>query len=345
MFRMATSTPVRSQPSPAIIFETLSAYHRTAALRAAIELDVFTVISDGHTTAAQIAHATRSSEKGARVLCDYLTIMGFLAKNGESYELSPESAAFLSRHSPAYMGTVARFLGEVEEQTGAGKDLAQAVRKGGTTLPNAGTMAPENPIWINFARSMAPMMAMPAEKLALLAGAPEGRATKVLDIAAGHGLYGIAVARHNPNAHVVAVDWASVLEVAWENARHAGVADRYSSIPGSAFDVDFGDGYDVVLLTNFIHHFSPAKNEELLRKIYAAMNPSGRVLTAEFIPNEDRVTPPFDAVFSLMMLTSTEEGDAYTFTELETMFRNAGFARSELHQLTPLPNRAVVSYK
>ncbi|HLJ45103.1 MAG TPA: class I SAM-dependent methyltransferase [Bryobacteraceae bacterium] len=342
---MATSTSSRPHPSPAIIFETLNAYQRTAALRAAIELNVFTTIADGNTTAAEIAHATQTSERGTRILCDYLTVMGFLGKNAGHYELSPESALFLSRHSPAYLGTTAQFLGEMEEKMGAGKDMAQAVRQGGTTLPSDGTMSYDNPIWVTFARSMAPMMSMPAEKLALLAGAPEGRNSKVLDIAAGHGLYGIAVARHNPNAHIVAVDWANVLDVAWENARQAGVADRYSSIAGSAFDVDFGDGYDLVLLTNFLHHFSAARNEELLKKICASMNPGGRVLTAEFIPNEDRVTPPVDAMFSMMMLTGTSEGDAYTFSEYETMFRNAGFARSELYQLSPLPNRAVVSYK
>jgi hypothetical protein len=136
-----------------------------------------------------------------------------------------------------------------------------------------------------------------------------------------------------------------VLEIAKENAQKAGVSARHSSIPGSAFEVDLGSGYNLVLLPNFLHHFDAPTNETLLRRIHAAMAPGGRVVTAEFIPNEDRVSPPSEAMFSMMMLGSTASGDAYTFSEYDQMFRNAGFARSEMRELSPLPNRVIVSYK
>ena len=106
-------------------------------------------------------------------------------------------------------------------------------------------------------------MALPAELMARLVDPEAKQKLKILDIAAGHGFFGIAFARHNPNVEVVAVDWANVLEVAKENATKAGVADRYSTIPGSAFDVAYGDGYDLVLLTNFLHHFDPPTCEKL----------------------------------------------------------------------------------
>src|SRR5581483_9734679 len=108
---------------------------------------------------------------------------------------------------------------------------------------------------------------------------------KVLDIAGGHGLFGLAFARANPQAEVVIQDWPNVVEVARENAARFGVADRYRAIPGSAFDVDFGSGYDVILLTNFLHHFDPPTIEKLLKKVHAALVPGGRVVTFEFIPN------------------------------------------------------------
>ena len=90
---------------------------------------------------------------------------------------------------------------------------------------------------------------------------------------------------------MVGLDWANVLEVAKENAAKAGVADRYSTIAGSAFEVDFGSGYDIVLIPNFLHHFDPATNEKLLRKVHAALAPGGIAVTPEFIPNEDRISP------------------------------------------------------
>jgi 2-polyprenyl-3-methyl-5-hydroxy-6-metoxy-1,4-benzoquinol methylase len=190
---------------------------------------------------------------------------------------------------------------------------------------------------------MAPMMAMPADLIAQVVTA-EGGAKQVLDIAAGHGLFGIAIARQNPGAQITAVDWGKVLEVARENAAAAGVADRYQTRPGSAFDVDLGSGYDTVLLTNFLHHFDPPTCETLLRRLRAAMVPGGKVITLEFVPNPDRVTPPMHAAFAMMMLATTEAGDAYTFAELDQMFRNAGFAKSDLRELPPTPHRIVVSY-
>jgi 2-polyprenyl-3-methyl-5-hydroxy-6-metoxy-1,4-benzoquinol methylase len=202
-------------------------------------------------------------------------------------------------------------------------------------------MAPDDPIWVDFARAMEPMMAMPGQFIADLVGAGSG---KVLDVAAGHGLFGIAIAKRNPTARIVAQDWANVLKVAKENAQKAGVADRYETLPGSAFDVDYGSGYDVVLLTNFLHHFDPPTCEKLLRKVYAALNPGGVAVTLEFVPNEDRVSPPAAAAFSLMMLGSTVSGDAYTFAEYDKMFRNAGFSGSQIHAL-PGPEKVIVSQK
>ncbi len=141
--------------------------------------------------------------------------------------------------------------------------------------------------------------------------------------------------KNNPHVEITALDWKAVLEVAKENAQKAGVADRYSTIEGSAFDVDFGSGYDLVLLTNFLHHFDAPTNETLLRKVHAALADGGRAVTLEFVPNDDRVTPPDAAGFSMMMLTSTPSGDAYTFSELERMAANAGFSRSTIHPLPP----------
>jgi methylase of polypeptide subunit release factors len=110
------------------------------------------------------------------------------------------------------------------------------VRRGGSAL-GEGTLEPDNPDWVRFARAMMPLMFMPAQ---VMAGelAKGGAVNKVLDIAASHGLYGISVAKQNAAAHIYASDWKNVLQVARENAQAMGVADRYHLLPGSAFDVD-----------------------------------------------------------------------------------------------------------
>ena len=101
-------------------------------------------------------------------------------------------------------------------------------------------MSPDNPVWVAFARAMGPVMRLPAELLAGLVGGDAGQPLRVLDVAAGHGLFGIAVARRYPKATVTALDWPAVLAVAAENARAAGVADRHALLPGDAFDDRLG---------------------------------------------------------------------------------------------------------
>lgn len=345
----------RPNLSPELFFETAQAYQRSAALKAAVDLGVFTAIGelslDGSqgATAEAVAGKCGASERGIRILCDYLTIIGFLTKAGHSYSLTPSTAMFLSQHSPAYVGGALRFLNSTPIMESC-QHLTAAVRQGTTTLPAGGSVAPDHPIWVDFARGMAPLMMMPAQGMVGLVQGDTAhpvdinRPLKVLDIAAGHGVFGIAFARQFPNAEVTAVDWQNVLQVAQENAAASGVSDRYHLLPGSAFEVDFGTGYDLVLITNFLHHFDVATNETLLRKIHAAMAPDGRALTLEFVPNDDRISPPMAAAFSLTMLGSTPSGDAYTFAQLDSMFRNAGFSHSQLHPLPPSPNQAVLSY-
>jgi len=340
---MAPEAQTQKQPSPALVFETLNGYQRTQALKAAIELELFTAIGEGNAKAKAIAERCGASERGTRILCDFLTIAGFLNKQDNSYSLTTDSATFLDKRSPAYMGTVSEFIlsSHIKDKFDR---LTDAVRKGGSVAEDE-AFQPDHPMWVKFARAMQPMMAMPAQLMAQLVDAKHDRPLRILDIAAGHGLFGLAFARQNPQVQVTAVDWPKVLEVAKENAQTAGVADRYHTNPGSAFDVDYGTGYDLVLLTNFLHHFDKATCETLLRKVHAALADGGRAVTLEFVPNDDRITPPQAAGFSMQMLGGTPAGDAYTFAELEEMFRNAGFSGSEMHELPPSIERVVISKK
>ena len=143
-------------------------------------------------------------------------------------------------------------------------------------------------------------------------------------------------------ARVTGLDWAPVLRVALENARRSGVEDRYNMLPGSAFDVDFGGPYDAVLLTNFLHHFDQPTCVGLLKKVHAALRPGGRAATLEFVPNEDRVSPPMPAAFALTMLTSTAAGDAYPLSELSAMYAEAGFKDVTAHPIPMSPHTIVM---
>ena len=338
---MATTAP-HQQPTPERFFNAVNAYEQTEAMKAAIELEIFTAIAEGNTTAATIAKRCEAAERGVRTLCDFLTIHGFLTKEGAQYALAPDSALFLNRHSPAYIGSAIEFL--LTRALARRSCAADRGRAPGGSALGEGTLEPENPDWVKFAQAMMPLMHMPAEIMAaeLRKG---GEAHKVLDIAAGHGIFGISVAKQNPAAHIYAADWKNVLEVARKNAQAMGVADRYHLLPGSAFETDFGSGYDLVLITNFLHHFDPPTCTTFMRKVHAALKPGGRAAIAELVPNPDRVTPPTAAAFSMMMLATTPSGDAYTFAELESISKNAGFARVELAPPEIGLDRLVIAYR
>ena len=340
---MAASTTT-SKPTPERIFNPMTAFQETEALKAAIELDIFTAIAEGADTAASLAAKTGASGRGVRILCDFLTIREFLTKSSGKYALTQESALFLNRHSPACLASMMDFLASPWSRQNFG-GLTEAVRKGGTANVTGDHTKPHEEVWINFARSMAPLTIPSAEFIAGLTGAAEGKPCKVLDIAAGHGMYGITVAKRNPSAQIVAVDWPAVLKVAVENAAKFGVAERYRARPGSAFEVELGEGYDFVLLTNIFHHFDIPTCEKLMRRVHAALQPGGSAITLEFVPNEDRVTPPMAAAFSLVMLAGTDAGDAYTLAEYEKMFSNAGFAKTTLHPIPDMPQQVLLSEK
>jgi len=337
-------TQEAKSPTPERFWQVLTGFQMTAALKAAIELEVFTKIAEGNKTAASIASATGSAERGIRILCDTMTVLGFLTKQGNEYALADDAALFLDKNSRAYLGGMIDFILGPTQRRGF-DDLTNAVRQGGSTVTGDGSVDPESPMWATFARSMTGMMMPSALKMASELGYEKDAAIKVLDIAAGHGMFGITIAQHYPNAEIYAVDWKVVLAVALENAEKFGVADRYHKIEGSAFDVDLGDGYDVILNTNFLHHFDIPTCETFLQRCNKALKDDGQLLTLEFIPNEDRISPPGEALFPLVMLAATPAGDAYTLTELTAMLKNAGFSRNEHRPMPGMPQHWLVSRK
>lgn len=329
--------------TPGIVFENLQAHQRTAALKAAIELDIFRAVGQGLGDVPSLARHAKASERGIRILCDFLVIHGLLLKSEGCYLHTPSSAAFLDPASPSCLASIVEFLSEPDLRRPF-ENLAEIVRKGRTALPGEGTVASDNPIWVKFAQTMAPMMAPMAAPLGRIVLSGRKDKLNVLDIAAGHGLFGIEIAIQNPNAHVTGLDWAPVLRVALDNAKRAGVQDRYAMLPGSAFDIEFAGPYDIILLTNFLHHFDVDTCVSLLKKVRRSLKPGGTVATLEFVPNEDRVSPPQPAAFAMTMLATTVGGDAYTFRDLHDMHSKAGFSNITPHPVPMSPHTIVLAH-
>jgi ubiquinone/menaquinone biosynthesis C-methylase UbiE len=336
---------VSAQPSPNRFFETMLAYQRTAALKAAIELDLFTAIGQTSGTIPELMARLRVPARGLSALCNFLVVMGFLGKYLDDteacYSLTPDSAMFLNKTSPRYIGSATLFMGSTF-LTDAFRDLTNVIRAGGPQ-PAETYIDQELPIWVDFARGMAPMMYPVAERAAKLLRVRPG--ANILDIAAGHGLFGILAAKLHPESKITALDFPSVLAVAQENAQRFGVADRYTLLAGNAIEAPFGSNLDAVLVMNLLHHWDRETIHVLLKKAHAALSPGGQIVVVEFAPNDDRVSPPIPASFVMNMLVNTPGGSAYTVTENLEMLRKAGFTSCEAHPLTPTPQMAILGWK
>ena len=324
--------------SPDLFMDAALAYQQTAAIKAAVELDLFSKIAQGNNTAERLAQSTGAAARGMRILCDYLTVRGHLEKNGEVYRLTPSTAVFLDRSSPSWIGGIVEYLAAPEMMDLFLGDPASYVRNGGSI--GLANNAPDHPIWVKFARAMASFRAPVAAKVAseLARWSPR----RVLDIAAGHGMFGVALAQAVPGAEITAVDWQAVLSVARENAEAAGVSERYRTLAGSAFDIDWGSGFNLALLANFLHQLDRDACVVLLRKVRMSLVSGGRAAVVELVPNEDRVSPRFPATFSFQMLGSTPQGDAYTAREFENMGRAAGFGQVTVTSLPPSPQSLIL---
>jgi len=198
---MATPSQPIQAPSPERIFDALLGYQLAAALRAALDLDLFTSIGKGNVSLTALTAQTAASERGLRILCDYLVVKGFLTKESGDYGLTQESAVFLDQRSPAYIGGMRHFL-QLPEFMRSTDNITETVRKGATQLfDGEGSVSHDNPMWVEFARSMAALVAPSAQGIAQLLAKDKPR--RVLDIAAGHGLFGITLAKAFPDAEIV----------------------------------------------------------------------------------------------------------------------------------------------
>jgi len=317
------------------VYDISLSYQKTAALSAAIKLDLFTTIGKRCLSVEQIAEVTGSSLRGVRILCDFLCVIGLLEKNTNLYNLAVDAKRFLDRSSPHCLADLIDFLAAPEIVSLVMNDPPAYVIRGGTS--GLSNLSPDNPVWVRFAQAMVPFASVTAKRTAAFIANRSMHPRKVLDIAAGHGLFGIEVASAISDASVMAIDWANVLEVAKGNADLAGLADRYKTTSGNAFEVDWCDNYDLILLPNILHHFDQDGCVHLLCKAKESLAIDGSVFVIDIMPNPDRVSPPEQAAFAFLMLATTPNGDAYTCTEYETMAGAAGLTLVDSMQLFPTP--------
>lgn len=295
-------------------------------LTTALELSVFSHVAAGRRTAEEIADAAGARPRPMRMLLDALVGMQLLARNPQGYELTPIAAQCLVRESPDYVGDM--FV--LARLWDSWSHLTETVRTGKPFRPVENQEEAEE-FFPQLIRGLHVMNREPARRTAEALGAGNDRhGLRVLDVGCGSGVWSIAVAEADRQAHVTAQDFPGVLDTTRQFLKRHGVEDRYNFLPGNLKEVDFGvDRFDVALLGNIVHSEGELSSRDLFRRIHRALRSSGRMVVIDMIPNDERTGPPFALLFAVNMLVNTEFGDTYTMAEYTRWAREAGFRDME----------------
>lgn len=328
--------------TPERVMQFAWGYVPTLMLEAAVRHRVFDVLDSGPKTLKETAAVTGASERGLRAVMNALVGLQFLAKNGDRYALTPESAAFLVSTKPSFMGGLLRHTSEqlipnwlkLNEIVATGKPAAAVNQEG------AGSE-----FFQQFVADIFPMSYGAAQALAkYLALGDDGTPVRVLDLAAGSGVWGIAVAQSSKRVTVTAVDWAGVLPATKKMVARFGLSDRYTFVAGDLDSANFGQGHNVATLGHILHSEGETRSRKLLRKTFDALAPGGTIAIQEFLVNEDRTGPVVSLLFAGNMLVNTDEGDTYSFEEISAWLKEAGFTNPRLLDV-PGPSPLILATK
>lgn len=312
-----------SPVTPERILQFAWGYAPTLAIEAAVRHGVFDLLDSSPRTLAEVVAATGASERGLRGLMNVLVGLEFLARSGDMYTLTPESEAFLVSTKPGFQGGLFRHTSQqllpkwltLHESVATGKP-ARSVNS-----EEAGAE-----FFLGFVHDIFPLSYPAAGVLAahLALGEREGT-VHVLDVAAGSGVWSIALAQSAPNVSATAFDWEGVLPATRAMVERFGLAGRYAYLPGDLNTGAFGEGYDIATLGHILHSEGSTKSQALLKKVFEALKPGGTVVIAEFLVNAERTGPPGSLIFAVNMLVNTEHGDTFSFEEISAWLDAAGF--------------------
>lgn len=293
----------------------------------AVSNGVFDALDAGPKTVAETSAATGASQRGLAAILNALLALELLTRDSAGrYALTPESAAFLVRSKPGYLGGM--FEHTRTSLIPNWLHLDEAVRTG-TPPARVNQESSGSEFFASFVADLFSMNYPSAIAAADALGlAHKATPTRVLDLAAGSGVWGIAMAQRSPQVTVTAVDWEKVLGVTHGVVSRYGMADRFQFIAGDLAQVNFGAGYDVATLGHILHSEGVARSRELLRKVFEALKPGGTVIIAEFLVDADRRGPLQALIFGVNMLVHTEAGSTYSFEEIREWLELAGFFNS-----------------
>ena len=314
---------MKNQVTPERLMQFAWGYAPTLIIAAAVQHQVFDLLNESPKTIPELARKSGASQRGLTAIANALVGFNFLARKGNRYALTPESAAFLVSTKPAFLGAL--YMHMSSQILPKWLELGRVVRTG-KPAEQVNMQKQGAAFFAKFVEALFPMGYQAVKTLGeRLQISKTKKPISVLDIAAGSGVWGIALAEQSPLVRISAVDWPEVLKVTRKVAKRCGVADRLTGIPGDLLKVNFGTGHQIATLGHILHSEGRERSQRLLRKVFKALAPGGTIVIGEFVPNDERTGPPAPLIFAVNMLVNTTEGDTFTFAEMSRWLREAGF--------------------
>jgi precorrin-6B methylase 2 len=319
----AKSHEPTAKPNPERILQFSFGFAPPLILEAALHHRLFDALDIGPKTVEQVATETGASPRGIRAILNALVGLELLTKEGpDRYALTPESSAFLVSTKPSFQGSMLAHASDMMLPYWI--KLNDVVGSGKPAFPVNQQQAGEE-FFVKLTKNIFPMSYPAAKALADHLLQSSAQPVSVLDIAAGAGVWGIALAEKSPQVTVTAVDWPVVLEVTRDFAARHKVADRFRFVAGDIQTADLGRNHHIATLGHILHSEGPERSRQLLGRVFDALAPGGTIAIAEMVPRDDRTGPAQPLIFAVNMLVFTEHGDTFTFSEIAKWLTGAGF--------------------
>jgi hypothetical protein len=339
-----------AKPTPGRILEVGMAFWSSKALLSAVELGLFSLLADGPQTGAEIERHLRLHPRATHDFLDALVAIGMLDRHGDGagalYANTAETAAFLDRASPAYVGGILEMANARLYPTWA--DLTTALRTGQPQNEVKHTGKPLfDALYADPARLEQFMDAMTGVSMANF----EAFAAKfdfepygtMADIGGATGQLSCIVARRHPHLACRSYDLPVVRPIAERRIAAAGLAGRVAAEPIN-FLTDELPRADLITMGMILHDWNLEQKKRLIAKAYRALPEGGALVAIENIIDDARRENAFGLLMSLNMLV--EFGDAFDFTgaDFTGWCLEAGFRRCEVLPLAG-PASAAIAYK
>jgi hypothetical protein len=338
------------QLDPSHILQTATAFWGSKALLTAVELDLFTVLGEEKFSAAQLREALSLHPRGIYDFFDALVALRFLDREGDGpegkYKNTRETAAFLNKKSPRYIGGLPQMLNS--RLFGFWNHLGAALKTGKAQNEAKGggksifeVLYADQAALGEFLDAMSGVQAANFEVLAEKFDFAKYRT--VSDVGGALALLSRIVGARHAHLLFTSFDLPPVVPLARKHIRAAEMESRITAVGGDFFKDELPKA-DVVTMGNVLHDWNLEKKKILIGKAYAALPSGGAFIVIENIIDDARRENAFGLLMSLNMLIEVGDAFDYTAADFRGWCSEAGFTRFEIITLAG-PASAAVAYK